>query len=129
MANNLTHKGQEEALDRIVSIAAAIRLFTDATQPSKDGTGFTEVADGNGYSSGGKSINSSNWTAALVSGNRRITLDDFTWTANNGTIDNIKGAYIVDGNDNPLAWWERSTAITLQAGESITADDLFIELT
>ena len=126
MANSLAHKGQEEALDRIASIAAELKLFTDQSNPSKDGTGFQE-ASGGGYSS--KSITSSNWTAALVSGNRRITLDDFTWTASGSSIDNVKGAYIVDGNSNVLAWWERSTPVNLEPGESITADSLFISLT
>lgn len=131
MANSLTHKGEELALKSptstgsIARIATAVRLFTGTSAPDKDGTGFTEVANGNGYTTGGKSITEANWTyTALTS---KITLADQVWTASGGSIENVKGAYIVNAGGDVLAWWELTTAITLASGDTITLDDLTVK--
>ena len=135
MANSLTNKGEEYALfgdgssdGAIARMAAKVKLYASGSTPNKNGTGFTEVSNGNGYTTGGAAITVSNWTYAVVSSNGRITLDDQLWTASGGNIANIAGAFITDAGDNVLAWWERSTATTLTPGDSITLDDLFIEL-
>lgn len=140
MANSLTNEGQQIALGKgaigvvegIVIAALSIRLFTDATQPLKDGTGFTEVTNGNGYTTGGLAITAANWSASLSGGDAQVVLDTsgpFQWTASGGTIANIKGAYIADTGARELAWWERSSAVTLNSADTITADDLTIRLT
>lgn len=137
MANSLTNKGEEYALfgdgvsdGSIGRLATNLLLFDSTSTPAKDGTGFTEVANGNGYVAGtGKAISIANWTFSVVSQNGQIVLDDQTWTASGGNIANILGAYIVDTGSNALAWWERSSAVTLTPGDSLTADDLTIRLT
>jgi hypothetical protein len=131
MANSLTHKAEEYMLTgngadgSFARLATAVRLYTGASIPKKDGTGFTEVANGNGYVSGGKAIAIGNWTYELALS--RIVLDDQTWLASGGSIQNIAGAYIVDGSGNVLAWWERSL-LTLAPGDSLKLDDLFVKL-
>lgn len=138
MANSLTNKGEEYALfgdgvsdGSIGRLATNLFLFDGTSTPAKDGTGFSEVANGNGYVAGtGKVITIANWTFSVVSMNGQIVLDDQVWTASGGNIANILGAYIVDaGGTNPLAWWERSSAVTLTPGDSLTADDLTVRLT
>jgi hypothetical protein len=106
-------------------MATKLKLYTSASSPAKDGSGFVEVANGNGYTTGGQSIARSNW--AYTSAPSKIKLDDFVWTASGGSIADIAGAYITDVSGNVMAWWERTTPLTLLDGESVTADDLTIE--
>jgi hypothetical protein len=134
MANSLTNKGEEFALfgdgvsdGGIARKASDVRLFQSSSTPAKDGTGFVEVAAGNGYIAGGQAIVVGNWTFSVPGNDGQIVLVDQVWTASGGSISNIAGAYITDGT-NPLAWWERST-ITLADGDTLTLDDLTIRLT
>lgn len=134
MANSLTNAGEELALfgdgvgdGSIARLATSVRLFTSASTPNKNGTGFTQVANGNGYTTGGIAITVADWTFSVNGVNGQIVLDDQVWTATGGQIVNIAGAYIHDGTD-VLAWWERST-VTLDDTDTITLDDLTIRLT
>jgi hypothetical protein len=136
MANSLTNKGEEYMLigdgvsnGSIGRLATKLKLFDSTSTPDKDGTGFTEVANGNGYVTGGQVVAVGNWTFSVVTTNGQIVLDDYVWTASGGNISNILGAFITDATDQELAWWERTTAVTLTPGDSITADDLTIRLT
>ena len=148
MANSLTNEGQWLALGAtsggsvggskgstntagIVLAADRIALFSSATTPAKDGTGFTAVGAG----SGGDPITiaDSNWTGSLQgtapNQNAQLVLADQTWTAT-ATISNIAGTYIyINTGTVELAWWERSSAVTLLTNDQITADDLTIRLT
>lgn len=135
MANSLTYAGQDAAFYGGVSdgsfarTATKLKLYASSSTPAKDGTGFTEVSNGNGYVTGGIAITRANWTAETDSLNRRIRLADQTWTASGGSIANIGGAYVTDAADAVLAWWERSTPITIASGDTFTADDLYIKPT
>lgn len=129
MANSLTHKGEELALKKspgsMAYIATKVRLFKGTSAPDKDGTGFNEVADGNGYTTGGKTIDEADWTYADLTS--KITLADQVWNASGGSIENVKGAHIVNAGGDVLAWWELPAAITLASGDSLTLDDLTIK--
>lgn len=147
MANSITNEGQYVALGKLSSGSGAnkaagnvagiilsgdeLALFSTATTPAKDGTGFTAIS-GNGGDA--KTVGESNWTASLSgsppNANVQVVLADQTWTAS-GTISNIAGAYLRDttGGTRPLAWWERSSAVSLLASDQLTADDLTVRLT
>lgn len=135
MANNLTNWGEEVMLvgngagdGSIARQATSVRLYTSASVPNKDGTGFTEVANGNGYTTGGVAIALGNWTLSLAGSVNQIALTlDPSWTASGGSILNIAGAYIADGTPDVMAWWER-TPLTLLDTETLTLDDLTIRL-
>ena len=138
MANSLTNKGEEYALfgdgvsdGSIARLATNLLLFDSTSVPLKDGSGFAEVANGNGYIAGtGFAITVASWTFSVVSQNGQIVLNDQVWTASGGNIPNILGAFLVDsGGTNRLAWWERTSAVTLTPGDTLTADDLTIRLT
>jgi len=131
MANSLTFRGERAMLlgdgadGSIARLAIKVRLMKGTSTPRKDGTGFIEVDDGNGYTAGGKTIAPADWTynEALS----KIVLADQTWTAVGGTISNIRGAYLTDSTGAVLAWWERSL-LTLAAGDSLTLDDLEVKI-
>jgi len=148
MANSLTQEGQYIALGKlstgsgankavgavagIILAGDSLDLFSSATTPAKDGTGFTLIS-GNGGDP--KTVVESNWTASLSGSapnqNVQVVLADQTWTAT-ATISNIAGATLQDTTttpDKPLAWWERSSAVSLLTSDQLTADDLTIRLT
>jgi len=134
MASSLTFKGEEMMLlgtgsdGAFARVGTAVRLFVSSTSsPSKSGTEgveFIEVANGNGYTTGGNSIVLGDWS--YVDAPSRLTLADQVWTASGGSISDIGGAYIVDASDVVLAWFERSSPLTLDDGDSLTLDDLTI---
>jgi len=126
MASSLTNLGQTDALygtatpnGSIANLGTKLKLYDSSSTPAKDGTGFVETANGNGYTTGGLAISRSDWTNALVTGNQQITLGDKVWTAT-GSIPNVAGAYLTDASDNVLAWWERGSPVSLVSGDTIT---------
>jgi len=139
MANSLTNLGERSAImgnaatgptdGAIARIAAKVKLYDSTSTPDKDGTGFVEVANGNGYTTGGQAITHADWTYSVVATNGQIVLADKQWTASGGNIANILGAFITDSADAVLGWWERTSPVTLGPGDSITLDDLTIRMT
>lgn len=53
-----------------------------------------EVAEANGYSSSGKALANEAWTVGASAGQYKFDADDPFWSANGGTIPNIKFAVI-----------------------------------
>jgi hypothetical protein len=127
-----TYKGEELEIYGSASdggfarMATKLKLYKSGSTPAKDGTGFTEVDPGYGYTTGGKAVSRANW--AYLSGPSRITLADQVWTAAGGSIPDIAGAYLTNAADEVMAWWERTPPLTLLDGESITADDLTVQV-
>ena len=87
---------------------------------------LTEIGAGNGYAAGG---NAAAFTSgAQSSGTYKLVLaDPATWTAAGGTIGPFR--YAVLYNDTPsspadplIGWWDYGASITLQIGETFTAD-------
>ena len=50
----------------------------------------TEVTEANGYSSSGKALATKVWTAGASAAQMKFDADDHSWSANGGTISNIK---------------------------------------
>jgi hypothetical protein len=112
----------------IIKMMTRLRLYTSASVFTKNQSGQSVVqASGGGYAA--KTISSANWTVSVSSGNTQVVLADQVWTAAGGSIANIAGAYATDTDSNVIAWWERTTPITLNDMDSITADDLTIRPT
>ncbi len=83
MASSLTNKGQEIMLKgtvtpngSIANLATALLLYDSTSVPDKDGTGFVEVANGGGYTTGGIAITTADWTLSLVGSDNQIELGD-----------------------------------------------------
>ncbi len=87
---------------------------------------ITEISAGNGYTAGGNAAAFS--TGVQTSGTYKLVLSDpTTWTASGGTIGPFQ--YAVLYNDTPtspadplIGWWDYGSAVTLQIGETFTAD-------
>ena len=113
-------------------------LVTDAVAPAADINTFsqlTEIAAGNGYTSGGQSLTPGETdfdthTEDDAEDEAYVILKDLTWTADGGSIpDSGDGArYIVLLDDNVvvadrevLAWADLGGDITVADGQSITS--------
>lgn len=134
--NSLTNKGEQWSLlgngtaGSIARLATAIRLYTSASVPTKagvEGVDFIQLANGGGYTSGGKTVAVGDWTGGLVGSNYGITLADQTWTGTGSGMPSIAGAYLVDAANNVLAWWSRST-VSVPSGQTFTLTGIRIEL-
>ena len=130
MASSYTRAGQTIALfgnstpnGGIANLATKMKLMDSTSVPAKDGTGFVEIVGGNGYTTGGLTINRSDWTSALDGQNIKLTLATQSWTASGGPVpatgpDGISGAWIEDASGNVLAWMEVAFT-TLISGDEI----------
>lgn len=88
-------------------------------------TDITEVANGNGYTSGGVAAVVS--SEGQVSGTYKVVMDDAVVTASGGSVGPFR--YAVLYNDTPtspadplVGWWDRGSSITLADGENVTID-------
>lgn len=112
----------------IAHIVTKLDLYDNTSTPGKNATTATfNTPGGGGYT--GKTIAKVNWTPALGGGgDTEMVLANQTFTASGGAINNVAGAFIADPANNKVAWWERSSAVTLASGDSITADTLTIRI-
>lgn len=84
-----------------ISLAGAFRMML-ATSASNFNTATlstyaqvtNEVANGNGYTTLGAALANEAWTVGASAGQYKFDADDPFWSANGGTIANIKGAVI-----------------------------------
>lgn len=88
-------------------------------------TDITQIADGNGYTTGGSTTTQS--SSAQSSGTYKLVLGDVVFTASGGSVGPFQ--YAVLYNDTPtspadplIAWWDYGSAVTLANGETFTFD-------
>lgn len=84
--------------------------------------GTTDLATGNGYTQGGNTAAVS--SATHSAGTYRLILSDpATWTASGGTIGPFRYAILWNSTTNaPVGYWDYGSSITLQIGDTFTAD-------
>ena len=87
-------------------------------------TDLAEISAGNGYTAGGEDVTGV-WSESA--GTATLAGTDVTWTASGGTIGPFQ--YVVLYNDTPtspadplIGWWDYGSAVTLNSGETFTAD-------
>lgn len=151
MASGWTNKGKMSILDAYFRDNGAptnfyIALVTDATAPTADTntlSQLTEIAAGNGYTTGGYSLdrNATDFdTLNEDDANDRgdIKVKDVVWTASGGAIpDSGDGArYAVLTDDNATvgsreiyAWWDLQSDRSVSDGQNLTLEDLELRLT
>lgn len=80
-----------------------------------------EVANGNGYVTGGKALAGMTWTAGASAGQMRFDADDLVWTASGGTIANVKFGVIGLSGGAPLVWSRFSASqFSITDGNTLT---------
>jgi hypothetical protein len=85
-----------------ISLAATVYRMTLHTSASNANTATlsiynevtNEVSEANGYSSSGKGMTNEVWTAGASAGQYKFDMDDVFWSANAGTISNVKFAVL-----------------------------------
>lgn len=77
----------------------------DATHTTLSATGGTEVASGNGYTTGGQALTGVAVTT-VTTNDAKFDADDVTWTASGGNLTASCGILYVDSdtNDPPVAF-------------------------
>lgn len=97
----------------------------------------TEIANGNGYTTGGITLTSVSWAeTGAGTGIWRWGFADFTWTASGGSIGPFQYVYFYDDTptspaDPLVGKLDRGSAVTIAAGDSFLVDvgsDLVFDL-
>lgn len=152
MASGVTNKGAYKILDwslrqETMETNLYLALITNDNVPTVDTNTFselTEIAAGNGYTSGGYQLtpNSTDfdvWTEDDGADKGYLQLKDIVWTASGGSIpDSGTGAYyavLLDDNGTVslrevYAWFELTGApISVSNGQTLTLPDVQIDAT
>lgn len=96
---NLAKKKIGNATLSLASTVFRMTLHTSASNANTATLGTfasltSEVTEANGYSSSGKALTGEVWTVGASAGQYKFDCDDPFWSANAGTIPNIKFAVI-----------------------------------
>jgi len=146
-----TNKGKFRVLDWVFRRTAMpsnfyVALVTSATAPNADTnvlSELTEIAAGNGYTSGGYQLtpNSTDFdvlTEDDAGDKGLIQLKDITWTAAGGNLplsgSGARYAVLTDnnatvGSREVLAFWDLAADRTVSAGQSLTLQNCELDLT
>jgi len=128
-----TLAGTAAAQGGIAHIADRIDLYSGllGNVEDKDASlsSFSDPAGG-GYLGSQTITKGGSWSLpSATSGDTQIVLTpNITFTATGNPINDVGGAVIRDEADNVIAWWERSSDITLATNDTITADQLTIRI-
>jgi hypothetical protein len=151
MASGWSNKGKQFVLGHSFRGVATptnyyLRLITSATAPNADDdtvSGYTQVATGNGYTTGGYqlSLNATDWEPYSFDDTGDygyIQLKDIVWTASGGNIpsDSVGARYAVLTDDNgteasrvPYAWWDLTSDRTVSDTQTLTLIDCELRIT
>lgn len=91
------NKAKKKIGNGTISLAATVFRMTLHTSAMRTALTLSthaslsgEIADGNGYSTSGKALTSEVWTVGASAGSYKFDADDAFWSANGGSIANIK---------------------------------------
>jgi hypothetical protein len=83
----------------------------------------TQIASGNGYTTGGKQATIS--ASAQTAGTYKLTLADVIFTASGGTMASFRYVVLFNDtatNDELIGWWDYGSAVSLANTETFTVD-------
>jgi hypothetical protein len=84
---------------------------------------ITQIANGNGYTTGGATITVS--SSAQSSGTYKLVITDVTFTASGGSMGTFQYGVIYNDtatNDELIGYYNNGSAVTLAVGDSFTFD-------
>ena len=150
MASGVTNKGAHHLLSITLRNATEktnyyIALVTSAATPTVDTntlSQLTEIAAGNGYTTGGYSLtpNSTDFdvlTEDDTADTAYIQIKDVVWTASGGTLpasgSGARWAVLIDdnvtvGSREVYAWWDLTSDRSVSSGQTLTLQDLQMTL-
>lgn len=145
-----TNKGKAAVLEGVFRNAGVptnfyVALFTSATAPTQDTntkSQLTEIANGNGYVTGGTSLtkNATDFdvlTEDDTNDRGLIQIKDLTWTASTGPIpasgDGARYACLTDDNATQgsreiWAYWDLTSDRSVSDGQDLTLQDCELRL-
>ncbi len=151
MASGVTNRGKALLFDYVfrgVALPANfyVALITSAATPTVDTNTFselTEIAAGNGYTSGGYSLtkNTTDFdtlTEDDTADKAILKIKDVVWTASGGAIPASGGgaryAILTDynatmGSRQVMAWWDLTSDRTVSSGQPLTLQDCELDIT
>ena len=150
MASGWTNKGKARVLEIALAngtepTAMYVALVTSAVSPTatiNTKSELTELANGNGYTTGGIILirNSTNFPTVEDDGNSRGSIDipDQAWTASGGSIPASGGqarwAILTDDNATQGSrevwyWWDLTSDRTVSDTQVLTLSNMLIYLT
>lgn len=123
-----------------------IALVTSATAPTADTntlSQLTEIANGNGYTTGGYQLtpNTTDFDTLTEddSGDKGLVqIKDVAWTASGGTLpgsgSGARYAVLIDdnatvGSREVYAWWDLSSDRSVSSGQTLTLQNLELNIT
>lgn len=146
-----TNKGKHHILDQLFRNATEVTnyyvaLVTSATAPNADIntlSQLTEIAAGNGYTSGGFQLarNSTDFDSLTENDTNdrgEIQIKDVAWTASGGSIpasgNGARYAVLTDDNATVgsrivIAFWDLSSDRVVSSGQTLTLQNLELRLT
>lgn len=143
MASGLTDKGATKLFDIAFRGATPptnfyVALVTSATAPTTATntlSQLTEIAAGNGYTSGGMSLsrNSTDFDTLTEADPAILQIKDLVWTASGGTLpasgDGARYAVLTDdngtvGSREVYAWWDLTSDRSVSDTQTLTLTDL-----
>lgn len=103
---------------------AVLKLLLTNTAPSLTATqasDITEIANGNGYTTGGVTLTTTSSGQTL--GVYRCIVADYVLTASGGSVGPFRYAVLIDSSaDSLIEYWDRGSSVTLTTGQSMTFD-------
>lgn len=119
----------EDLAEKVHNLGAdTIKVYLTNTAPDAAAdvvkADLAEIGAGNGYTAGGNTAAGS--SSAQSGGTYKLVLSDpATWTASGGTIGPFRYAVAYNdttADDRLIGAWDYGSSITLQIGETFTAD-------
>jgi len=151
MASGWTNKGKYHVLNITFRNATEktnyyVALVTSATAPTADTntlSEMTEIAAGNGYTSGGYSLTPGGTDFDVITEDDTndkglVQIKDIVWTASGGAIPSSGGgaryAVLIDdnvtvGSREVYAWWDLSSDRSVSDGQTLTLQNCELDIT
>jgi hypothetical protein len=122
-------KAKKKLMDGTIDLNTNVfkgQLHTSASNASTStislvGSITNEVSNGNGYTTGGKSLTTITWTVGASASEYRWDAVDMVWTATGGSIANVKYLVIKSSAGHALCWSRLSSSqFTVTIGNTLT---------